>query len=89
MRYIIFFLLMLFCVSACASEGYSTSRRKASQRYTQAQAQKNKRDAVQARRDRILKNGNINNFYPKRFRVDWIIINNKAYMALQWGGRNG
>ena len=86
MRYIIFFLLIFFSVSACASD----SRGRVSQRYSsKAQAQKNKRDVIQARRDRILKNGNINNFYPKRFRVDWIIINNKAYMALQWGGRNG
>lgn len=42
-----------------------------------------KRAAVQQRRQRILQNGNINNFYPPAFKVRWIIINNRAYLMIQ------
>ena len=43
---------------------------------------KDRRAQVQQRRERILSNGNINNIYPKRFRVEWFIVNNKAQMGI-------
>ena len=45
------------------------------------QLQSNKKAQVQQRRQRILQNGNINNFYPPAYKVRWIIINNKAYLV--------
>lgn len=41
-----------------------------------------KKAVVQERRERILRNGNIENVYPKKFRIDWFLVNNKAYMGI-------
>lgn len=37
---------------------------------------------VYERRQRIVKNGNINNFYKQPIRVEWVFINGRARMAL-------
>lgn len=47
------------------------------------QTRTNKTAQVQERRQRILQNGNINNFYPRAFKVEWIIINNRAYLVFR------
>lgn len=47
------------------------------------QTKENKQAQIQERRQRILHNGNINNFYPRAFRVEWIIINNRAYLMFR------
>ena len=63
-----FIALMIFGTSN-ANAGESISRRQ-------------KREIVQERRDRIMRNGNIQNTYPKKFRIEWFLVNNKAYMGI-------
>lgn len=53
---------------------------------TKAAASPYKRAEVAERRARIMRNGNINNRYPKKFQVEWFIVNNKAYMGLRFRG---
>ena len=48
-----------------------------------------RRSEVQKRRDRIMHNGNIENFYPKRFSIDWIVVNNRSYMGVFYNNRRG
>ena len=45
-----------------------------------------KNNAVAERRARIMRNGNINNHYPKKFQVEWFVVNNKAYMGIRFRG---
>ncbi len=33
-----------------------------------------------------MNNGNIQNVYPKRFNIDWFVVNNKAYMGIFFNG---
>ena len=47
------------------------------------QMRKVKQEKVQERRAQIQYKGNINNFYPRAFRVEWIIINNRAYLMFR------
>lgn len=47
------------------------------------QTKTDKQAKVQERRQRILQNGNINNFYPRAFKVEWMIINNRAYLIFR------
>ena len=47
------------------------------------QTKSDKQAQIQERRQRILQNGNINNFYPRAFKVEWIIINNRAYLIFR------
>lgn len=89
MKYIVFLILLLSPISVSGSDSYKNSRKALTQRHTSRnENQKKQREAVQARRNRILQNGNVNNFYPKSFKIDWFIVNNKAYMAIQWSRRN-
>jgi len=37
---------------------------------------------VYERRQRIQKNGNINNFYKQPVRIDWVFINGRARMVI-------
>ena len=48
-----------------------------------------KSEAIAQRRARIMRNGNIQNVYPKPFNVRWILLNNRAYMVINWGSNNG
>lgn len=43
---------------------------------------KDRRAQVQQRRDRILQKGNIDSVYPKKFRIEWFIVNNRAQMGI-------
>ena len=45
-------------------------------------SQQDKRKMVQQRREKILRNGNIDNFYPKKFKVEWFLVNNRAHMGI-------
>ena len=47
---------------------------------------KDRRAQVQQRRSRIMNNGNIQNVYPKRFNIDWFVVNNRAYMGIFFNG---
>ncbi len=73
MKKIIILFIMLFLLISSA-EGRSTV-------FT-----KQRREQVQQRREKILKSGNIENAYPKKFNVDWFIVNNKAYMGIFFRG---
>ena len=54
-----------------------------------AKPQNSRRAEVQKRRERIMHTGNIENFYPKRFKIDWIVINNRSYMGIIYNSRRG
>ena len=68
---LVFVALMIFGTSD--AKGAEVKRR---------MTQQEKRAIVQERRDKILRNGNIENVYPKKFRIDWFLVNNKAYMGI-------
>tara|TARA_R100001509_G_scaffold142403_1_gene97781 strand:+ start:367 stop:588 length:222 start_codon:yes stop_codon:yes gene_type:complete len=48
-----------------------------------------KREAVAQRRQRIMRNGNIDNFYAKSFNIEWFVVNNKAYMGIVFNRNRG
>ena len=73
MKAVLFILILLFAGDVCAANKPKNSRRA----------------EVQKRRDRIMHNGNIENFYPKRFNIDWIVINNRSYMGIIYNSRRG
>ena len=80
--------LMLFCNKAYGYKAVPSNpsayaarqELKKARRAVNAQLEKARRAEVQARRQRALYQGNINNFYPRAFKVRWIIINNRAYL---------
>ena len=83
-----FVVLMVFArKSDAASPKQGTyAARQALKKVRQAvdkQAKEKKQVKIQERRQRILHNGNINNFYPRAFKVEWIIINNRAYLVFR------
>ena len=80
-----FIALMLFASksnAATSKPGTYAARQelKKVRRAVNAQLEKNRKAEVQARRQRSLYKGNINNFYPRAFKVRWIIINNRAHL---------
>jgi hypothetical protein len=80
-----FIALMFFANSADAAQpkqGSYAARQelKKVRRAVDKQTKANKQAKIQERRSRIQYNGNINNFYPRAFKVRWIIINNRAYL---------
>lgn len=73
MKKIIILIALLFLLASSA-DGKTT-------RFT-----KDRREQVQQRRDRIMQNGNIQNVYPKKFNIDWFVVNNRAYMGIFFNG---
>lgn len=73
MKAVLFILILLFATDVAAANKPKNSRRA----------------EVQKRRERILHNGNIDNFYPKRFSIDWIVVNNRSYMGIIYNNRRG
>lgn len=65
-------LIFLIVLVMCTSNAFGRSTR-----FT-----KERREQVQQRREQILNNGNIEKVYPKRFKIDWFIVNNRAYMGI-------
>ena len=45
---------------------------------------KERRAQIQQRRERVLKSGDIKTVYPKRFKIDWFVVNNRAHMGIFW-----
>lgn len=45
---------------------------------------KERRAQIQQRRERVLKNGDIKTVYPRKFKIDWFVVNNRAYMGIFW-----
>ena len=83
-----FLALMVFARNSDAAspkKGTYAARQelKKVRRAVDKQTKANKQAKIQARRQRILNNGNINNFYPRAFKVEWIIINNRAYLVFR------
>ena len=81
-------VLMLFASKSDAAnpkKGTYAARQelKKVRRAVDKQAKASKQAEIQERRQSILHNGNINNFYPRAFRVEWIIINNRAYLMFR------
>ncbi len=66
------------------SDGANTygerQRLKSVRRVVNKQLEQDRKEQVEQRRQRIQYNSNINNFYPRAFKVRWIIINNRAYL---------
>ena len=84
MKPVLSILILLFAGNLFAADSYSARQQlKKVRRTVDKQLQTNKKAQIQQRRQRILHNGNINNFYPKAFKVEWIIINNRAYLVFR------
>lgn len=86
-----FVALMIFVSNsdaATSKPGSYAARQelKSVRRAVNKQLEKSRREAVAERRQRIQYNGNINNFYPRAFKVRWIIINNRAYLMFNHYG---
>ncbi len=76
-----FLALMIFANKSDAANTYAERQRlKSVRRTVNKQLEQDKRERIQQRRQQIQYNGNINNFYPRAFKVRWIIINNRAYL---------
>jgi len=88
MKQIVIFLLVLFCAGGLFAENNKSSyaarqELKKVRRTIDKQLKKDKQAQIQQRREAILYNGNINNFYPRALKVEWIIINNRAYLIFR------
>ena len=82
MKAVLSILILLFAGNLFAADSHSARQQlKKVRRTVDKQLQASKKAQVQQRRQRILQNGNINNFYPPAYKVRWIIINNKAYLV--------
>jgi len=91
MKKIILLLIVALMIFASRSDAASPKKGtyaarqelKKVRRAVDKQAKANKQTQIQERRQRMLQNGNINNFYPRAFKVEWIIINNRAYLIFR------
>ena len=81
---VLFFSSGLYAADPPKKTSYTARQNlKKVRRTVDKQIQKNHRAQVQERRAQIQYNGNINNFYPRAFKVEWIIINNRAYLVFR------
>ena len=73
-----FIVLMLFFSKSSHGADFQRSRPSVSR-----SSSVSRKELVKQRRERIMRNGNINNFYPKPFSVRWVIINNRSYLMIE------
>ena len=81
-------VLMLFASKSDAAnpkKGTYAARQelKKVRRAVDKQTRADRQTQIQRRREQIQYNGNINNFYPRAFKVEWIILNNRAYLVFR------
>ena len=73
-----FIALMLFFSKSSHAANFQRSRPSASK-----SSSVSRKELVKQRRERIMRNGDINNFYPQPFSIRWVIINDRSYIVLQ------